>query len=155
MEHLPAFAADAANPARRGSNRQRNQGHESREAHGDEWALGDVFPHGGEIERLVRPEVGEKVQADVEESKETEHAAKADKIGEIEKFAERRDAKREDKKTQSPIAGGVLEEFNGIRAEVALDDAPDQIAERYQAKKKDGDFGPFADEECAHAEGPP
>jgi len=95
------------------------------------------------------------VQADVKESKETEHAAKADEIREIEKFAEWRDAKREDKKTQSPIAGGVLEEFDGIRAEIALDDAPDQIAEGDQAKKKDSDFGPSADEECAHAEGLP
>src|SRR5258708_37642432 len=104
MEHLPPFAADAANPACRGSNRQRNQGYESREAHGDERALGDVFPHGGEIKRLVWPEVGEEVKAHVKESKETEHAAKADESQEIEKFSGWRDAKREDKKTQNPIA---------------------------------------------------
>jgi hypothetical protein len=73
----------------------------------------------------------------------------------MEEFAKWCDAKGEDKKTQSPIAGSVLEEFDGIRAEIALNDAPDQIAERDQAKKEDGDFGPFADEDCAHAEGLP
>jgi hypothetical protein len=155
MEHLPTLAADAANPACRGSNSQRNQGYECREAHGDERALGDIFPHGGEIEGLVGPEVSEEVEADVKESEETKHAAKADKIREIEEFAEGGDAKRENKKTQSPVAGGVLDEFDGIRAEFALNGAPDQFAKGYQAKKKDCDFGPFADEECAHAEGLP
>src|SRR5260370_6267578 len=151
MEHLPARAANAANPASGGSKRQRNQGYERREAPGDEGSLGDVFPHGGEIERLVGPEIGEKVQADVEESEETEHPAKTDEIRKIEKPAQRRDAKGEDKKTQSPIASGMLQKLNGIGAEVALNNTPDQIAEGDQAKKKDCDFGPFADEECAHA----
>jgi len=155
VEHLTALAADAPNPARGRSNRQRNQGYESRKGYGDEGALGDVFPHGGEIERLVRSEVGEEVQRDVEEGEEAKYAAEADEVGELEKFTERRDAKGEDEKAEGPITGGVLQELHGIGAEIALDDAPNQIAEGDEAKKKNGDFGPFADENCAHAEGPP
>jgi len=49
----------------------------------------------------------------------------------------------------------VLQEFNGIRAEIALDDSPDEIGERNQAEKENGGFGPLADEQCAHAERPP
>src|SRR6267143_3810320 len=125
MEHLPALAADATNPARGRSNRQRNQGYESRKAYGDEGALGDVFPHGGEIERLVRSEVGEEVQGDVKEGEEAKHAAEADEVGELEKFTERRDAKGEDEKAEGPVSSSMLEEFDGIGAEIALNDAPD------------------------------
>ena len=155
MEHLPALAADAANPACRGSNRQRNQGHESRETHSDEGALGDVFPHPGEIEGLIGTEIGEKVQADVEKSEEAEHTAEADEVGELEKLAERRDAKSEDDETDRPITGAVLKSFDGIDAEIALDESPEQIDEGDQADQKDGRFGPFADEKCADAECPP
>src|SRR6266700_4920125 len=155
MEHLPAPAAETPNPARRGSNRQRNQQYKSSETHGDEGALGDVFPHPGKIEGLIRPEISEKVQGNVEKSEQPEHAAEADEVRELEELAEWRDAKGVDEKPQRPIAGGVLQEFNGIRAEIALDDAPNQIAEGDQAEKKDCDFGPFADEDCAHAACPP
>jgi hypothetical protein len=94
------------------------------------------------------------VQGDVEKSEEPEHAAKADEIGKLEELAERRDAKGEDEKTQRPISGGVLQEFNRVRAEFAFDDAPDQLAKRDKTKKKNGGFGPLADEERAHAEIP-
>ena len=94
------------------------------------------------------------MQGDVEKSEEPEHAAKADEIGKLEEFAERRNAKGEDEKTQRPISGGVLQKFNRVRAELAFDDAPDQLAKRDKTKKKNGGFGPFADEERAHAEIP-
>jgi hypothetical protein len=48
----------------------------------------------------------------------------------------------------------VLQELNRIGAELAFEDAPDQFAERGKAKKKNGDFGPLAGEQCAHAEIP-
>src|SRR5229473_2675511 len=118
MELLPALAAESANPAHRGSNRQRNQRYECGKTHGDERALRDVFEHSRKIEGLVRSEISEKVQ--------------------------------EDEKPQRPIAGGVLQVLNGIRAEVTPDNSPEQIAERDQADQKDCDFGPFADEDCAH-----
>src|SRR5467141_2154487 len=152
MEHLPALAADATNPARGRSNRQRNQGYESRKAYGDEGALGDVFPHGGEIERLVRSEVGEEVQGDVEKSEEAKHAAEADEVGDLEQFAERRDAKSEDDETDRPITGAMLKSFDGIDAEVTPDESPQQIGEGNQADHKNRDFSPFADKDCAHAE---
>src|SRR5712664_691000 len=89
MELLPALAAQAANPARSGSNRQRDEQHESRKADGKVTALGHVFPHGREIEGLVGTDVGEEVQAGVKKSEKTKHAAKADELGQMEKFAER------------------------------------------------------------------
>jgi len=49
----------------------------------------------------------------------------------------------------------MLQELDGIRAEIAPEDAPDESAEGDQADQKDGRFGPFADEKCAHAECPP
>jgi len=44
--------------------------------------------------------------------------------------------------------------FNRVRAELAFDDAPEQLAKRDKTKKKNGGFGPLADEERAHAEIP-
>jgi hypothetical protein len=84
------------------------------------------------------------VEADVEKSEETEHTAEADEVREVEELAERRDAKGEDEKAQSPIAGGMLQELNGIRAELALEGAPNQARKRRQTKKKYRNFGPLA-----------
>src|SRR5260370_38115306 len=92
------------------------------------------------------------MEAGVKKSEEPEHTAKADEVGKLEELAERGDAKGEDGKTQRPISGGVLQEFNRVRAELAFDDAPDQLAERAKTRKKNGEFGPLRDEERAHAE---
>jgi hypothetical protein len=46
---------------------------------------------------LVRPKISEEVEAGVKESKESEHAAKADELGELKDFAEGRDAEGDDK----------------------------------------------------------
>src|SRR5260370_9665442 len=94
---------------------------------------------------MIGPEVGEEVQGNVEKGEKSEHAAEADEVGEFEEFAEGRDAKGEDQKPQRPITGGVLQEFNGMRTEIACDDAPDYIGERDQAGQKDVAFG-----QCAH-----
>ena len=95
------------------------------------------------------------MQGDVEKGEESEHAAKADEVREPQKLAKRRDRKGEDQETDRPIAGGVLQVLNGIRTKIALDDSPHQIAEGHQAENKNGHFGPFANQDCAHAEGPP
>jgi len=58
------------------------------------------------------------VQADVEKSEEAEHTAEADEVGELEKLAERRDAKGEDDETDGPITSAVLKRFDRIDAEV-------------------------------------
>jgi len=95
------------------------------------------------------------VEGDVEKSEEAEHAAKTDEIGELEELAERRDAESEHDETDGPIAAAVLKSLDGIDAEVTGDESPEEISERNQADQKDSDFGPFADEKCAHAECPP
>ena len=56
---------------------------EGGKAYGDERALVDVLPHGGEVEALVRAKIGEEMQAGVEEGEETEHAAKTNEFGEL------------------------------------------------------------------------
>src|SRR6266851_1025312 len=150
MELLPALAAESANPAHRGSNGQRNQRYECGKAHSDERALRDVFEHSRKIEGLVRSEISEKVQGDVKKSEEPEHAAEADEVRELEELAERRDAKGEDEKPQRPIAGCMLDELDGIGAQVAGKQAPNQNAKRNQTEKEDSDLGPLTGEDSAH-----
>ena len=118
MKLLPALAAQAANPARSRSNRQRDEQHESRKADRNVAALGDVFPHRRKIEGLVGTDVGEEVQARVKKSEKAEHTTEADELREMEKFAERGDGQREDEKAQDPVTGGVLDELDGIGAQI-------------------------------------
>ena len=109
--------------------------------------LVNVLPHCGQIEGLVGTEVGEEVETGVEKAEKAEHAAKANQVGELEEFAERRDAESEDEEAQGPIAGGVLNELDGIRAEISSECAPNEKAEGYQAKKKKRNFRPFVRED--------
>src|SRR5438477_4067217 len=123
VQSLPAFAAKAANPGGARSECKRNQKDKSGKADGDERALDNVLEHSRKAERLIGAEVGEEVQADVEEGEETEHAAEADEFRKMEEFAERSDAKSEDEKTQCPIAGLMLVELDGIGGEVVASGA--------------------------------
>jgi hypothetical protein len=150
MKLLPAFSAQTPDPTCGGGNRQRNQQHERQEADGDEGALSDIFTHCGEIKGLVGSEVRKKMQADIKKGKKAEHAAETDEVGQIEKFAERCDCKRKDEKAQRPVAGGVLNELNGIRTEIAVKGSPTEHAKRHQTKQKNDDFGPFAGEKFVH-----
>jgi hypothetical protein len=126
MKRLPAFAAETANPARGRRDCEGNQENESGEADGNEWTLDDVFEHSCEIEGLIGAEIGEEVQADIGKSEQAEHTAEADEFGQVEEFAKRRDAKREDEEAESPIAGLMLEKFDGICGEVGVKAAPDK-----------------------------
>jgi len=155
VEHLPAAAAEAADPAGGGSERERDQQHEGGETHGDIAALLNIFPHASQIERLVRPDVGEEVQTNIEESEQAQHATKANQVREIEKFSKRCNRKCEDEKAERPIAGSMLHKFNGIRAETGMKRAPDKRCEGHQANEEEGGFGPLAGEERAHSEFPP
>src|SRR5207247_11011890 len=92
MPHLPALPAEAANPARCRSYCQRNQEQETEKADSDKGALGNVFPYGGEIERLVGAKIGEEVETHVEKGEESKHAAETDEIGEVKELAEGRNA---------------------------------------------------------------
>src|SRR5690348_1973383 len=136
VEHLPAAAAEAANPSGGGSERERNQQDEAEKADGDERTLVNVLPHGVEIERLIGAEIGEEVQAHVEKREEAEHAAEANEFRKIERFAKRRDAERKYEEEQSPIAGGVLQRLDRIGTEIAAKSAPAQSEERNQADEK-------------------
>src|ERR1700745_3678437 len=111
MQYPPAPSAETANPACRRSNGQWNQEQETEKPHCDERSLGDIFPHGSKIERLIGAKIREEVQADVEKGEEAEHAAETDEIRQVEELAQRRDAQGENQKTQSPPAGG---ELNGL-----------------------------------------
>src|SRR5216684_3014813 len=151
VQHLPALAAETTNPTGSGSKRQRNQQDKSEEADGDERALGDIFPHRGKIEGLFRPEIGEEVQASVKKSEKAKHAAEADQIRLIEKFAERSDGQGADEKAQDPITGRVLKKFDGIGAKPIVQRAIDEAEKRDETKQEDDDFGPFAGENSLHA----
>lgn len=147
VKGLPVFPTETTNPAFCGSDRERNQKHEAEEPDSDERALGDVFPHSGEIEGLVRTDVGEEMQADVSESEKTQHAAEADEVGEIEDFAKRSDGEGDEQEAESPIAGEVLQELDGIGAELATVGTNGEEAERGEASKKDDRLGPFCSED--------
>ena len=149
VEGLPTLAAKTTDPACSGSERKRNQKNKRGETNGDEGAFGDVFQHAGEIERLVRSNIGEEVQADVGESEETEHAAEADEVRKIEDFAQRGDGESDEQEAEGPIASEVLEEFDGIGAELAVVSASGEEAERRQAGEEDHELGPFGGEDLA------
>src|SRR6202030_211285 len=80
VERLPATATEAPDPALRGSDRQRDQEQKRQKTDGDKTALGHILKHSGDIERLVRAEIGEKMQASVEKSEQAEHATKANQF---------------------------------------------------------------------------
>lgn len=143
MKQLPAASAEAANPSGCGGERERNEQDESGETYRDEGALGDVFPHGRQIEGLVWAEVGEEVEAGVEEGEEAEHAAEADEIWELKELAQRSDAKSDDEEAQGPVAGGVLKSLDLIWTEVSCERAPDEDAKGCEAKQKNGELRPF------------
>jgi hypothetical protein len=154
MKHLPALSAETANPAGSGSKRQRDQQNKSKKADGDKRPLGDVFPHGGQIEGLVGAEIREEVQADVKKSEKAEHAAETDEIGKVEELAERRDAESEDEEAERPVTGGMLEKFDGVGAQLVAQGTIDESEKREETKQEDKDFGPFAGEDRAHSEVP-
>src|SRR5258705_10372737 len=102
MEYPPAPPAETANPACCRSNGQGNQEQKTEKPYCDERALGDIFPHGTQIERLIGAKIGEEVQADVEKGEEAKHAAETDEVRQVEELAKRRDGQGQNQKTQRP-----------------------------------------------------
>jgi len=129
VQCLPAFAPEAANPAFRRGERQRDQQDETGEPDGDEWALFHVFPHPRKIESLVRADICKKMQANIEERKQTEHTPEADEIRNIQKLAQRCDRQGDEQEPQRPISGKVLDKFNRIGRELPVICAPTKIGE--------------------------
>ena len=70
---------------------------------------------------MIGPEIGEEVQADVEKREEAEHAPEANEVREIQELAQRSDGERDQQEAQRPVSGEVLNEFDGIGGEVAID----------------------------------
>src|SRR6201987_6572868 len=87
MQYPPAPSAETANPACGRSNGQWNQEQETEKPYCDERALGDIFPHGTQIEGLIGAKIGEEVQADVEKRKEAENGTETDEIRQVEDLA--------------------------------------------------------------------
>src|ERR1043166_2101789 len=121
MKGQPAFSAKTANPACGGSNREGNQQNKSGEPDGDEGTLDDVFKHARKIEGLVGTEIGEEVERNIEKSEEPKHATKTNEFGQMKNLAERCDAESKNQKAQGPIAGLMLQKFDGIRCQVLAD----------------------------------
>jgi len=150
MKRLPTLAAEAAYPTFRGRERKRNQKNEAEKAHGDEGPFRNILPHAGQIEGLIGSDVREEVKTNVGESKETKHAAKANQVRKLEELAQGRDQKRDKQQSQRPIAGEMLDEFDGIRRELALVRAPAEKTERGEACEEDNGLGPLAGKQLAH-----
>ena len=146
VKRLPALATQASNPTLSGSDCKRDQQDKSKKSNGDESPLLDIFPHTGEDEGLIRANVSEEMQADIEESEEAEHAAKTDEVGEIQELSQRSDGQGEDEKVQRPISGFVLIELDGIGSEPSLQGAKADVEKRGQANDKDKHLGPLAGE---------
>jgi hypothetical protein len=100
---------------------------------------------------LVGADIGEEVQARVKKSEKAKHAAEADELRQMEKFAERGDGQGEDEKAQDPVTGGMLNELDGIGAQAGMKSAPGQSAKRHEAEQEENNFGPLAGEKFAHA----
>jgi hypothetical protein len=101
------------------------------------------------VEGLVGTEIGEEVQADVEEREEAEHAAKTNEVGELEEFAEGSDGEGNEKEAEGPVTGEVLDEFNGVGGELAVIGASREETQRGKASEENDGLGPFAGEELA------
>src|SRR5580704_4390901 len=151
MQPLPALAAQAANPACRRSNGERNQKSKSQKTYGDVATLLHILPHGRQVERLVGADVGEEVQADVEEREQTEHATKADEFRKLENLPQGRDGQSKNQKAQRPQAGRVLDKLDRVGAESALHGPVSERSKRRQADDKDHHLGPFVGKKSMHA----
>ena len=64
------------------------------------------------------------MQARVKESKQTQHAAKANQFWKMQDFTKWRNAKREDQKAKRPISGGVGYELDGIGSQLTVERSP-------------------------------
>jgi hypothetical protein len=64
------------------------------------------------------------MQTRVKESKQTQHAAKANQFRKVQDFTKWRNAKREDQKAKCPISSGVGYELDRIGGQLAVERSP-------------------------------
>ena len=118
VQALPFRESQPAHPARCGRNGQRQQQREAQHTHRDEAPLHHIGPHVGQAERFVQDEPRHKMQADVEEGEEAQHAAIAYQLGLIEDLAQRRHHKRDEQEADGPVAGVVRDVFHRIAGQL-------------------------------------
>jgi hypothetical protein len=85
------------------------------------------------VEGLVGTEVGKEVEADIAKGEQAEHAAKTDEVGEMEEFAKGSDREGDQEEAKSPVTSEVLDEFDGVGAELAGISARTEKAQRGEA----------------------
>src|SRR5256885_1201085 len=126
MHRLPTLPSESTNPSCGRRKCQWNQENKSEESHGDVTPLRDILPHAGQAERLIRTDVGKKVQATVKEREEAEHAPETDQIGHIQELSQRSNRQGKNEKPKGPIAGCVLIELDRISSKIAAKGSIDQ-----------------------------
>ena len=99
-----------------------------------------------DVEGLIGAEVGEKVKADIEKGEQAKHAPKTNEVREVEKPSERSDGEGDEEEAESPVAGKVLDEFDGIGAELPLVGARGEKSKRGKTGEKNDGLEPLAGE---------
>lgn len=152
MEQLPALATEATDPIFCGSERERNQENKTEKTDGDEGTLVDILPHAAKVEGLIGTEIGEEVEAGIEEGEKAEHTSETNEIGEGEKLAQGCNGESDEQEAESPITGEVLDEFDGIGGELAVIGTQGEEPKRGKTGEKNERLGPLAEEQLAEKE---
>jgi hypothetical protein len=140
VDEVPALAAQAPDPAGRGSEGQRNHQDKRREPHGDERPLHDVGDDLVGGKELIEYEVGQKVQRAVEEREQPQHAAEADQGIPTRPLPQGRDRQRQRQKPQRPRAGLVGDRVDRVSAQRVRERAVDQVPERSEGSNEHPDL---------------
>ena len=82
------------------------------------------------------------MQRSVKESVQAEHAAEAQQIRQPKKSPQRRHGKREDDKTDGPIAGEVRYVLNRVSGKILLPGPPGNPCQRSKTQQEQRGFDP-------------
>ena len=133
VQFLPPLSAQPSNRARSGGQRERQHQRPRCHARSDEPAFRDVVQHGLNVEKFVEPHVGHQVESAVKKCEEPEHAPETNEPGHFHHSSSGRDAQRDQKKCESPPAGGACDYVNRIGPEQIVRGFPRQDRERAKA----------------------
>ncbi len=73
VQLLPATSAEPSNHSAGGSKYQWDEQHKACKSHGDKGTLYHIPHHLHEVKKLIQPDVGDKMQADVEKGEQAQH----------------------------------------------------------------------------------